>query len=140
MKKFIFLGVALLAANISASAQEILHVEITNVKNTNGTVRVGLFDNEDNFLKEAIAGQTVKPKGEKVEVTFKNIPPGEYAISVIHDENENGELDANTFGIPKEGFGFGNDAMGMFGPPSFDKAKVRVDKQSQKQVIKMRYL
>jgi len=139
MKKIIFLGAALLAVAVSASAQEILHVEVTNIKNTNGTVRVGLFDTDDNFLKKAVAGQTVKAKGEKVEITFKNIPPGEYAISVIHDENENGELDSNVFGIPKEGFGFGNDAMGTFGPPSFDKAKVKVDRQSQKQVIKMRY-
>ena len=140
MKKIIFLGAALLTAHVSASAQEILHVEVTNIKNANGTVRVGLFDTDDNFLKNAVAGQTVKVKGEKVEVTFKNIPPGEYAISVIHDENENGELDSNMFGMPKEGFGFGNDAMGTFGPPSFDKAKVKVDGQSQKQVIKMRYL
>jgi uncharacterized protein (DUF2141 family) len=37
---------------------------------------------------------------------FSDIKPGNYAIAVIHDENRNGELDTNMFGIPKEGYGF----------------------------------
>jgi uncharacterized protein (DUF2141 family) len=41
----------------------------------------------------------------------------------MHDVNKNGELDKNALGIPKEGFGFSNDAAGTFGPPGFDKAK-----------------
>jgi uncharacterized protein (DUF2141 family) len=43
-------------------------------------------------------------------------------------------------GIPKEGFGFGNNAMGMFGPPSFDEAKVNIkDKSPAKQSVKLKY-
>lgn len=140
MKTSILFGWAFLLMSISVLAQETLRVEITNIKSSGGKVQVGLFDNEKNFLKKAIVGQTVSAQGERVEVVFRNIPEGEYAISVIHDENENGELDSNLFGIPKEGFGFGNDAMGTFGPPSFDKAKVKVNRQNQKQVIKLRYL
>jgi uncharacterized protein (DUF2141 family) len=37
---------------------------------------------------------------------FSDIKPGKYAIAVIHDENCNGELDSNLFGIPTEGYGF----------------------------------
>jgi len=138
MKTIILFGLALFVSKVS-TAQETLRVEVTHIKNSTGTVRVGLFNSDANFLKKAFTGQTVKVNGEKVEVIFKNIPPGEYAISVIHDENENGELDSNLFGIPKEGFGFGNDAMGTFGPPAFDKAKITVNGETQKQVIKMRY-
>ena len=64
-------------------------------------------------------------KSGEVQVSFENISPGDYAISVMHDANENNELDSNAFGIPKEGFGFSNDVMGMFGPPSFEKAKFK---------------
>ena len=42
-------------------------------------------------------------------------------------------------GIPKEGFAFGNNAMGTFGPPSFDKAKVTLKSNTEKQLIEMKY-
>ena len=42
-----------------------------------------------------------------------------YAIRYFHDENNNDELDTNFIGIPKEGFGFSNDAFGKFGPKKF---------------------
>ncbi|HEX5171676.1 MAG TPA: DUF2141 domain-containing protein [Cyclobacteriaceae bacterium] len=139
MKTTIFILSALLTAGIPVIAQDILQVEVTNVKDTTGFIMVGLFSTEDSFLKKPVIGQTVRADHGSVMVTFKNVPAGEYAISVIHDENGNGELDSNFLGLPKEGFGFGNDAMGSFGPPSFDKAKVIVNGQTKKQVVKMRY-
>jgi len=36
------------------------------------------------------------------------IPPGTYAIACYHDENDNGKLDTNFLGIPKEGTGASN--------------------------------
>lgn len=51
---------------------------------------------------------------------FNSLKAGTYAIRYFHDENENGELDTGTFGIPTEGYGFSNDARGFMGPPSFD--------------------
>lgn len=140
MKTLNLFGLMLLLNISFAFAQESIRIEVSNIKNTKGNVLVGLFDKDERFLKETFKDQTVKINGEKVEIIFSNVPPGEYAISVIHDENENGELDSNSIGIPKEGFGFGNDAMGMFGPPSFDKAKVKVDGENQKFLIKMKYL
>lgn len=140
MKTLNLFGLMLLLNISFAFAQESIRIEVSNIKNTKGNVLVGLFDKDERFLKETFKDQTVKINGEKVEIIFSNVPPGEYAISVIHDENENGELDSNSIGIPKEGFGFGNDAMGMFGPPAFDKAKVKVDGENQKFLIKMKYL
>jgi uncharacterized protein (DUF2141 family) len=140
MKTTLLFAWTFLFMSISVFAQQTLRVEVTNLKSTVGVIQVGLFDNEKNFLKKAFAGQTIAAQGTRVEVVFNNIPDGDYAISVIHDENENGELDSNFLGIPNEGFGFGNDAMGTFGPPSFDKAKVKVDGKNQKQVIALRYL
>ena len=55
-------------------------------------------------------------------VTFEGVPFGTYALKVFHDENDNGKLDTNFVGMPKEAFGFSNDAMGRFGPPDFDAA------------------
>jgi uncharacterized protein (DUF2141 family) len=139
MKTTILSAWMIMGVMLSSTAQEMLSIEVTNIKNTSGNIMVGLFNNEETFLKDAVIGQTMKARDEKIVVTFKNIPKGEYAISIIHDENGNGELDSNMLGIPKEGFAFGNNAMGTFGPPPFEKAKVNLNGEPVKQVIKLKY-
>ena len=57
---------------------------------------------------------------------LRDLPPGRYAVSAFHDENGNGDLDANVLGIPKEGYGFANDPPTPFGPPDFEAAAVTV--------------
>lgn len=90
-------------------------------------------------MKEATYGKAVPVVAGSARVVFEDLEPGEYGISVIHDRNSNGKLDRNIMGIPKEGFGFGNDAMGVLDPPSFDKAKLLIGKGEQEHVIRMRY-
>jgi uncharacterized protein (DUF2141 family) len=51
------------------------------------------------------------------------MPPGTYAVAVVHDEDGDGRLDARFLGIPKEGIGASNDAQGRFGPARFDAAR-----------------
>jgi uncharacterized protein (DUF2141 family) len=113
-------------------------VTVRNIKEAKGTIRVGLFTSEKDFLKKAAEGKVVKANAKEITVVFENLKSGDYAVSVIHDENENGELDSNMVGIPREGFAFGNNAMGAFGPPSFDKAKVSLTK-NEKQVVELKY-
>ena len=54
---------------------------------------------------------------------MRDVAPGDYAVSVFHDENSNGKLDRNFMGMPKEGVGKSNDAAGHFGPPKYDDAR-----------------
>lgn len=120
-------------------AQNRVEVIINEVKDDTGTIILGLFSDEATFLKKPIFGKTVKASPGKIVIIFDGVPDGTYAVSIIHDSNGNGELDSNLFGIPKEGFGFSNDAMGTFGPPSFEKAKLVVS-SSATAIVKMRYL
>ncbi len=106
----------------TTSAAQDLEVLITNIHGTEGILMVGLFNTESTFMKVPWKGEKLKAKSGTATVMFHDLPPGAYAISVFHDANENGKLDANFIGIPKEGVGFSNDAMGLFGPPSFEKA------------------
>jgi uncharacterized protein (DUF2141 family) len=139
--KYLLVVAAILALSPSfLLAQGKLEVTVKNIKKAKGTIRVGLFTNEKDFLKKAAEGKVVKANSaEEVTVVFENLKPGDYAISVIHDENENGELDKNIMGIPKEGFAFGNNAMGTFGPPSFEKAKITLGSTTDKQTISLKY-
>jgi uncharacterized protein (DUF2141 family) len=138
MKTLIIAG--LMLAGIAAHAQSQLEVVVKNVNEGKGNIRVGIFKNDETFLKDAWLGKVVKASTGEVKVVFENVPPGTYALSVIHDANENGELDSNMIGIPKEGFGFSNDAMGSFGPPKFEKASIKVGPDVKSVAITVRYM
>lgn len=110
----------------SAVAQSRVEIIVTNVRDTSGTILVALFTDAKTFLKKPTFGKMTKALTGQASVVFENLSPGVYAASIIHDANSNRKLDTNFIGLPREGFGFSNDAMGAFGPPSFEKAKFTV--------------
>ncbi len=117
-------------------------VRIVDLRNDVGRVSVALYNTGKGFPEDTTAvfrGSHGKPAGGEASVVFPGIPYGYYAIAVLHDENMNGRMDKGMFGIPKEGYGFSNDAMGFMGPPSFDKAKFRCDRDSVFITIRMRH-
>ena len=138
--KLIFICLLPIVLDLGNIASEnILTVKITNIKTSEGEIAVALYNAEKKFMKSSYKTKTGKAVAGTVEIIFENIPQGQYALSVMHDENENEKLDTNLFGIPKEGFGFSNNAMGKFGPPSFEKAKIEIT--SSKEIsIKLKYL
>jgi uncharacterized protein (DUF2141 family) len=133
----IFLSTTLV--KVSYCQQASLEVTIKNIKNKKGSIRIGLFTNDTDFMKKIAYGKIVKVDGAEVTAVFDDLPAGDYGISIIHDENENGELDTNKMGIPKEGFAFGNNAMGKMGPASFENSKVAVREKSVHQVLNLKY-
>ncbi|MEQ9404990.1 MAG: DUF2141 domain-containing protein [Cyclobacteriaceae bacterium] len=119
----------ILIVSLSSSAQDASHdliVKIENVKSSSGKIRVGLYDCEEKFLKEAIQGSDIQAGEGLLIVTFKGLKRGEYAVSLFHDENKNGKLDSNFIGIPTEPYAFSNNAKGMFGPPDFKECRFEV--------------
>src|SRR5688572_6870370 len=122
----VFLFVCL-SSSMGLFAQNKLEVKVTNIKELTGTIQVALYNNENDFLKKFQEGKIVKATGTEVIIVFDNLKKGEYAVSVYHDKNDNKEMDSNFMGIPSEPYGFSNNVMGSFGPPSFEKAKVLLD-------------
>ena len=121
-----------------------LKVTITRLHNNNGEVLVSLFKNEIGFPDNA-AKAYGKEKGFIVEKTstiiFKNVPPGTYAIAILHDENKNQKMDKTIFGLPIEGFGFSNNATAPFGPPSYKKASFKHTASGPTEIqVKTKYL
>ena len=104
-----------------------LEVQVTGISQIKGDVFVSLFNQKNQWLKKAVVGQKSTVDKGKLVLKFIDLPEGEYAISAYHDLNSNGALDTNPIGIPKEPYGFSNDAAGNFGPPSFDDAKIKVE-------------
>ena len=133
--------VGTMASLINVSdAQTNLNITITNIKNDHGDILVGLYDKASGFPRHVIDGKVVKATVDEMIVTFSDLMPGMYAVSVLHDENQNKDLDQNRIGKPKEGFGFSNNAMGVVGPPSFRKARISVPKSKNTDItINMKY-
>lgn len=140
------LGLALAASGAVADAPSPcpgIHVRILNIRNSEGTVACALFESEAGFPKAFLRSATkvmlMKVRDTHARCDFEDIPPGTYALAVIHDENMNGELDANWLGIPTEGVGFSNDAHALLGPPAFPAASFAYDGRNREMTIALRY-
>ncbi len=72
-----------------------------------------------NENKEVVSQEKAIIQGDSIIVIIRNLAPGKYAVQYYHDENLNGSLDKSRLGIPTEGYGFSNNAYGMFGPKPF---------------------
>lgn len=104
-----------------------LTISIEKIKKQTGQVMVGLYNSEANFLDKAVLGKIVKVTGSTIVVEFENVPKGEYAVSLYHDENSNGKLDTGWFGVPSEDYACSNNAKGIMGPPKYSDAKFNLD-------------
>ena len=117
MRKCILIFCSLIFISGPAFSQLNLEIEISGIINDKGKIMLQLYDGKETTVNQAMGDI----KDNKCMLSFKNLKAGKYAIRYFHDENGNGELDTNAFGIPKEGYGFSNNAKGSFGPPAFEK-------------------
>lgn len=122
-----------LAAVHPLSGQHTLRLEVSGLKKPEGNLMVAVFDSEKTFLSEdRVKGIIVEvDRAGQVNVDVPGLPFGHYAVSVYHDENGNGQLDTNFLGIPRESYGFSNNARGTMGPPKFEAARFDFRQDSQ---------
>lgn len=118
-----------------------LIVKATNVRSTKGKVGVAVFNTAKGFpdVPASLKRVRVDIEGTTATAVIDDLEPGTYAVAVTHDENGNDKIDTNFLGIPKEGYGFSNDARRRTGPPSFNAAKFNLNGASQTVTIKMGY-
>jgi uncharacterized protein (DUF2141 family) len=129
------------AKNEPAKIKSTITVRIEGLRNDLGTVFVSLHDKKESFKdnKNPVASGQARPGNRSCVVVFENVVPGRYALTFIHDEIDNKKIDKSFIGIPKEGFGFSRDAMGRFGPPSFDDADLAIPAGSSQVVMHAKY-
>lgn len=126
----------LLILNTASHAAD-LTVTVVGATNQKGQIAAALFNTAAAFPGEPLVGQRV-PAGAQVELVFKNLAPGRYALSAYHDENDNQKLDRGMFGIPKERYGFSRDARGAGGPPEFRDAAFEVKEGDNRVQLQLR--
>jgi len=123
------------------SQSYLIKVLITGLRSDKGKLYLSIYSSEKGYPKEPSAAYRLAfsdIRNGKSIVLLAGIPRGTYAIACYHDENDNGKLDTNFLGIPKEGTGASNDARGSLGPPKFKDAKFQLSSDTSL-TIKINY-
>lgn len=123
----------------SASQGADLTVTVIGLKGQDGLLSVSLFDSEEawNDDTKMIEAEQVEVDAETEIVIFDDLPPGIYSIRLMHDENSNGKLDTNIFGVPKEGWGYSNNPRAM-GRAKWDQAAFELGTEDRAITINVR--
>ena len=137
-----------LGSGLSAQASHgvDVQIEVTGLRSAKGQILACLVSNARAFpdcSKDArsrkLAVPVHGPALGPMMIDFGPMPPGTYAVALVHDENGNGRMDKHLF-MPAEGYGFSRDAPVRMGPPRFDAAAFRVENQPVRHAVKMRYM
>lgn len=125
-----------------ATAQASLTVNFSGLRSAKGFVRACLTrdprffpncDKDPHAMKESIAASP------NAHLNFTGIASGDYALSVLHDENANSRADM-LLGIPREGFGFSENPRIRFGPPKFDAVRFRIGTTDLTKEVRLQYI
>ena len=121
----IFLSNAVFAAD--------LEVTVKGFRVNQGLLRLAIFSDPKEFPRGTdFRNLNVRVKSVEAVAIFRDMPSGVFAIAIHHDENLNKEMDTNFIGLPKEGYGFSNNAKIFLGPPNFEAASFKIGSKHKK--------
>ncbi len=108
-------------------AQSEIRFEVVGLRSERGLLRCALYDAPEQFLEPDPPRSARSPAhGGAAECVFSAGPPGEYAVSALHDEDGDGDLDRSLFGLPTEGYALSRDAQARrIGRPDWEDARFR---------------
>lgn len=136
---------AILPSTVARSATDAtvssLELNVSGLRNKKGNILICLTRNSKAFpdcSKDPNSQKRTVSATAATGLMFSDLQDGQYALSLIHDENGNGKLDKAVL-IPKEGFGFSRNPTITFGPPKFKSAAFAVS-GNVVQSVKMKYM
>lgn len=104
-------------------------ITINGLTSNKGKVIVNIFNSKKGFPtkpEHSFKQISIPINNLKAELTITDLPQGEYAFGVYHDENNNGKLDVNFFNIPTEKIGCSDNPNTLF-IPFYDDAKFQLN-------------
>lgn len=120
---------------LSAQNVGVLTVEIQNVQQAKGSIQIALFKDPETFTRQdaALYGEILKVEQKKTyHWVLKDLNYGEYALAVFHDLNNNGKLDKNLLGIPKEPYAFARKEPSKWRNPAFGEVSFQFEQAQQR--------
>lgn len=147
-KTFVVITFLLALAGVESQAGEnpTLTVRVEGIQQgKKGEVGVAVFSSRKGYpihIEHSYETSWIPVEGGKdaLDFTFDSLPAGEYAVSVLHDENGNRALERSTLGFPKEGVGFSNDQKVKLSAPKFEKCKFPLQPgENKKMAVTLEY-
>ena len=136
LKRYLLFFIMLISVTGYSQKNCTLSIEFEGLKTEKGKLFVALYNSEKDFLKNQMKGSIVDITNGKASAIFDNLEKGIYAISSFYDKNDNGKMDTNFLGIPKEPVALSNNAKGKFGPPKYRDAKFNISESKTQLKIK----
>ena len=138
MRTILFTLLMVIAGTLAAPAQQKhkLTINVEDIQVIKGSVLVAVCD-KDNFMRGSVKSGIASVNGNKVTVEIADLPAGDYAVMLFHDENGNYQVDMDESGIPTEGVGFSGADL-LVGIPTFEECKFTVS-ESLSLTIKLQY-
>lgn len=140
---FLVTFLCLNAVTVQAQPKSQITLTIDGFKNKNGQACVTLFASNKGFPSsetDAIQSRCMSITKVPLVITFNNLAPGNYAVAVLHDANNDNTANRNKLGIPIEGFGFSKNPVIRTRPPQFNDAAVGVTGSNTNINIKLQYI
>jgi uncharacterized protein (DUF2141 family) len=118
-----------------------LTVTVTDLRNHRGQLIYGVFTSADGFPTDShkAVDWQVKPADVDSVVFTAMLPPGQYGASVLHDENNNGRIDKNFFGVPVEGYGVTNNPKPALRAATFEESRFNLPPEGASLTISVQY-
>lgn len=121
-----------------------LRIHVDGLRNSTGVVGAAIFKTPDGWPEDMSKAlhhwpTPIAPAAHQATAVMRDLPPGDYGVVAIHDENKNHKLDRNFLGVPKEGFGFANNPHVALSAPKFQAAIVHVVCPATETTIHMIY-
>ena len=105
-----------------------IKILVSNIEEKRGTIHYAVYNNSKLFPEESgkiLGGYEEVSKVIENGLLINDLEESNYAIAIFHDKNSNNKFDT-FFSIPKEKFGFSNNARVFLGPPKFEDASIFV--------------
>jgi uncharacterized protein (DUF2141 family) len=114
--------------NTTAIAAGSLTIEMLNLTSSEGqAIFVVMYSVTSHRGKAPIYTKSIVPiEQSRARFTLHDMPPGLYSAVAYHDQNGNGKLDRHFFGMPKEPYGFSNNARNKLGIPTFEDSRFEI--------------
>ena len=111
---------------------------MSELRNSTGVVLFVLYNKDgsipDDKLKKYYRKEIAPIAKNSAALTFNNLPKGNYAVFILHDENQNNKID-KIFILPTEGVGFSNfQTINLTNRPTFSKASFQINEDLTKSI------
>lgn len=124
LKTLSLAALAALSFAVPATAEDVT-ITLTSVQ-ARGGVLLASLQTRGEFMQgsAAYADRIERPSAGNLRLTFRNVVPGDYALTVMHDEDSDGQMKRDGY-MPAEGWAMLNGDT-LRGPPTFDHVKFTV--------------